>query len=433
MGLLDTNDPMLDLGMGLLSASGPSRMPVSFGQVLASGYGQMQAAQRQRLEDEAMSQQMQMRGQGMQMQQMQMDALKRQLATKEALGRALAAGQNPGAATPAGPTPGGLSPSSAAAFGVPELATPDTPVRQGAQQQASMADQMMAAARQAGDYDAFQEAMRLKMEEKKLAPKFSTDLRVAIGPDGKLANFVLGDDGSYKQLPMGVAEKLHFANTGGQTVGLNQYTGAPVAQIRNTMSPDAVASNAVAWANQHLSADRFGFDKSQANKPQFKDGYWVVPPGPGQATGQVIETPLSAPPKGSPQALQQSSQKVIGLIDQAERLLNKSTGSYIGAGLDATGQAFGMATNGAKAVAQLKALEGALMMAQPRMEGPQSDKDAALYRQMAGQIGDSTVPVEIRRAALNTIRELSQRYGETTGKATQSTMSGGGWSATVIK
>ena len=49
-------------------------------------------------------------------------------------------------------------------------------------------------------------------------------------------------------------------------------------------------------------------------------------------------------------------------------------------------------------------------MAMPRMEGPQSDKDTALYRQMAGQIGDSTVPTSTRKAALGTIKNLHQKY-----------------------
>ena len=73
------------------------------------------------------------------------------------------------------------------------------------------------------------------------------------------------------------------------------------------------------------------------------------------------------------------------------------------------------------------------MMSQPRMEGPQSDKDVALYRQMAGQIGDSTIPIETRRAALNGIRQLHEKYTGGTFVAPESTMSGGGWSATVIK
>ena len=46
----------------------------------------------------------------------------------------------------------------------------------------------------------------------------------------------------------------------------------------------------------------------------------------------------------------------------------------------------------------------------PRMEGPQSDRDQALYRQMAAQIGDATVPARIRKAAMETLKELNDKY-----------------------
>jgi len=146
------------------------------------------------------------------------------------------------------------------------------------------------------------------------------------------------------------------------------------------------------------------------NKPQFKDGYWVTPPSSDNPEGTVQATPFAAPPKGSPENIKQSSGKALQLIDAADELLNKATGSWTGTGADMIAGAFGKSTEGAKATAQLKAIEGALMMAQPRMEGPQSDKDVALYRQMAGQVGDPTVPVETRRAALQAIRSLHEKY-----------------------
>jgi hypothetical protein len=52
MGLLDTGNPLLDLGVGLLGASGPSRMPVGLGQVLAGGVQNMQAQQMARIQRE---------------------------------------------------------------------------------------------------------------------------------------------------------------------------------------------------------------------------------------------------------------------------------------------------------------------------------------------------------------------------------------------
>jgi hypothetical protein len=46
----------------------------------------------------------------------------------------------------------------------------------------------------------------------------------------------------------------------------------------------------------------------------------------------------------------------------------------------------------------------------PKMSGPQSDKDVLLYRQMAAQIGDANLPIATRRAALNTVRQIQQKY-----------------------
>jgi hypothetical protein len=158
-------------------------------------------------------------------------------------------------------------------------------------------------------------------------------------------------------------------------------------------------------------AQSLAVQQAGQNKPVFHDGAWVMPPSSGNPQGGMVKTPLYAPPKGSPENIAQSANKSLAIIDEADKLLGDATGSYVGAGLDLAGQTVGVSTKGAQATAKLKALEGSLMMAQPRMEGPQSDKDAALYKQMAGQIGDPTIPVNTRRAALQTIREMHQRYG----------------------
>ena len=44
------------------------------------------------------------------------------------------------------------------------------------------------------------------------------------------------------------------------------------------------------------------------------------------------------------------------------------------------------------------------------MEGPQSDADVKMYREMAGKIGDRTVPVSSRLAALEQVKTLWQKY-----------------------
>lgn len=116
--------------------------------------------------------------------------------------------------------------------------------------------------------------------------------------------------------------------------------------------------------------------------------------------------------KNSKEAAQQGkdTQDIFSIIDQARPLLGSATGSYAGNVVDKVAQTFGVATPGAQAAAQLKALQGALVSKMPKMSGPQSDKDVLLYREMAGQIGDPTIPAEQRRAAMTTIEELNMKY-----------------------
>ncbi len=95
-----------------------------------------------------------------------------------------------------------------------------------------------------------------------------------------------------------------------------------------------------------------------------------------------------------------------GLIDQ-------STGSGFGAAADKGAGLFGIATEGAKAIAQLAPLADRVLKTVPRFEGPQSDKDTQSYREAAGQLNDPTKPPEIRKAAAREIlRLMRERQGQ---------------------
>lgn len=98
------------------------------------------------------------------------------------------------------------------------------------------------------------------------------------------------------------------------------------------------------------------------------------------------------------------------LLNAAELLLPKATGSLAGSMADTGAAAFGKSTEGARATAGLKAIAGQLTAKMPRMEGPQSNYDVLLYKEMAGDLANDKLPVETRMAALNVIRELQKRY-----------------------
>ena len=64
----------------------------------------------------------------------------------------------------------------------------------------------------------------------------------------------------------------------------------------------------------------------------------------------------------------------------------------------------------------------------PRLEGPKSDRDAQLYREAAGKIGDPTVPKETKQAALKQIQEIYGRNSGVQMKPAGSNAGTGGWS-----
>ena len=106
----------------------------------------------------------------------------------------------------------------------------------------------------------------------------------------------------------------------------------------------------------------------------------------------------------------QQGKDTLSLLNGVDPLLADATGSLLGAGRDAVAGAFGQATKGSAAGAKLKVIQAGLMANMPRMEGPQSDMDVKLYREAAGQIGDPTVPADIKKSAVETIRQINQKY-----------------------
>lgn len=96
----------------------------------------------------------------------------------------------------------------------------------------------------------------------------------------------------------------------------------------------------------------------------------------------------------------------LDAANAAKDLLPKATGSGFGAMRDKGAALFGTTTEGAQNAAKLKVIAGKLVAAVPKFSGPQSDKDVQLYREMAGQVGDDTLPYETRQAALETVIAL---------------------------
>lgn len=199
---------------------------------------------------------------------------------------------------------------------------------------------------------------------------------------------------------------------------------APGESARLAQSASQHADN-MGMQNQRLTMDR----RAQV-QPKFQDGAFVYPPTADNPEGRVIPTEMFTPPKGSVAASKASAAKVNGLLDEAERLIPKATGSLIGSVVDSGFGALGVSTEGARGIASLKPIEAGLVMNMPRLEGPQSNLDQQLYREAAGQIGNPNIPAQTKKAAIDTIRRIQRTYPDAFGnQQTQqqpaSTSSGG--------
>lgn len=204
---------------------------------------------------------------------------------------------------------------------------------------------------------------------------------------------------------------------------------------QNTVSAQIYGINKTAETadeNRAVQLKRLEFDQQQA---EIKNGQgeikeangklWIVyKDGTARPAVDANGTQLAASKANNPQAQAQNEeamriQRVDTIFPEVEKLLPKATGSYAGAALDFLGKGIGVSTEGAKATAQLKTLAGQLVALMPKMSGPQSDKDVQMYREMAGELADDTKPIETRLAALQSIKQLNNKYREINNRSGQ--------------
>jgi hypothetical protein len=196
---------------------------------------------------------------------------------------------------------------------------------------------------------------------------------------------------------------------GGHMVGVDPITGKARKIGDKSQSPDSKASNALGWANYGLAGERLKLDKESAGGLTYEK----------DAAGNIVALPKRPTMAGPVQAIpvrgltnpgQKDAGDALALIQQARELIPKATSSAVGAGVDMALGAFGASTQSADNASKLRALEGALVAKMPKMSGPQSDKDVAMYRQMAGEIGSPMTPASRRMAALDEIERIQLRY-----------------------
>jgi hypothetical protein len=111
------------------------------------------------------------------------------------------------------------------------------------------------------------------------------------------------------------------------------------------------------------------------------------------------------------EAARKSKLQMDEAISELERvvtsgLIDKSTGSGIGAGVDIAGRMIGYSTPGAVAGGQLAPVFDLVLKMVPRFEGPQSDKDTQSYKEAAGNLANPNIPSPQKKAAASTLLRL---------------------------
>lgn len=247
----------------------------------------------------------------------------------------------------------------------------------------------------------------------KAAVKDYKDVR---GADGSVQ--IVGFDEFGNQVKTGAQpfKAPDVRDFGGYVGGIDPITGKVSNYGAKTMSAADRDASARGWAGIKTQQDANNINK-QATRTQVVEGadgsVYLVDKGTGLSrpaatmSGAPIQAGRAAEAKIS---RTRDANDAVELITMAGDLIPKATGSGIGSAVDAGNRFFGNTTESAQAAARLEALGGALVMKMPRMEGPQSNMDQVLYREMAGKIGDRTVPAAEKAAALETVRALNERY-----------------------
>lgn len=258
---------------------------------------------------------------------------------------------------------------------------------------------------------------------------FATVEELSTNPEG-LKSFALNLQKAYAQNP----EKYNFTTADNvldnQTSADNNIRTNQTSENNNIRTTDTsrygtdVSAN-IAQQKMTLDQAKLEYEQKKGVVQQFGDSMYMVYPD-GRAVpisnpaGQAVtKTTVSPAIKQAQQEDVIRTQRVDAVLPEIKTLLESTKGGYINTGLDMLGGAVGYSTGTAKSTAQLKALSGQLVALMPKMSGPQSDKDVAMYKEMAGNLADPTTPVATRLASLETIQTLNDKYKELNGSQRQ--------------
>lgn len=262
-------------------------------------------------------------------------------------------------------------------------------------------------------------AFALQKALAKTGPEYSPT--VQYDQDGRA--FLVAKDGTHKYIDgVKARDKLITEDLGGQKVLRSEYSPEVRGQYGKTYTPDALLSASTSRRGQDLTY-KAASDANDINRQAARTQVVVDPQrGPilvdkGTAIARQAVGLDGSPVPGADQLA--SGKRIDQLragINEARSLLKKDpTGSYLGAGVDLGARVFGGSTEGGRLASQLESVAGWLVSNVPRMEGPQSNVDVENYKTMAGRVGDRTLPVSERLAALDAVERLQDSYAHLNG------------------
>lgn len=291
MGLLDNfnmDDPknmgLLQFGLSMLGNSGPSSQPKNFGQIFGAsanaGMQSIAAAKQKAQADELLKLKMLEATQGVEKGGMELAQMKQQIADKQRLQDFYKQQRDPMAQMQQA-MGGNLSPT------VGNAAKLDAMLQgggQGTSQGADVFSRRMAEAeklRSAGFHD---QADAVEKNALQFRPEFATDFRQAIGPNGKLTNYLVSKDGTLREAGVGVKPDMAELDLGGYKRFINKNDVAPGQQFQKSMTPGEIASNGVAWANHNNTV-------AQQGKPVWNNevGAFISPPSAANPNGRLTD------------------------------------------------------------------------------------------------------------------------------------------------
>ena len=315
--------------------------------------------------------------------------------------------------------------------------------RQGQQREAALKMRMDAELAQAAE-----QAERRKMRARFLADQAGNmGPPQAFNPAQALAAGISADEAKMLQGPAPAAPQFKVVGDSLVQVGPQGVTEAYRAAPKPTAPPSSVA--------EYLFAKQQGYggtyeqwvkEKAQAGAPQTSVNYSApvealdaqgnrvfirtTKSGLEPAVIPGVRPPLSAAEErsaGEKSTRERQGRQMMSVMGDARRILQagRATESGIGNVRDAVGRVVGVSTVNAQDAARLEAMSGWLVANVPRMEGPQSNIDLQNYTTMAGKIGDRTVPIPERMAALEEVERLQRKYADINGTPMAPSAAGG--------